>query len=89
MSNIWKQFGITISVLIVLGLITYTFVYISRECNTNLDCSQNEYCAFNHKCYELQPTKIEKTSSSGILVFLITIISILTLSFLYYKTLNK
>lgn len=88
MADAWKTFGITISVLIVLSLITYAFVYISRECNNNLDCPQNNYCAFNHKCYPLQQVKtVEKDSS--FYVFIISILSILILSYFYYKALNK
>jgi len=87
MPNIWKTFGITISVLMILGLISYTFVYISRECNTNLDCPSNNYCAYNHKCYLMEQIKTENNFS--LYIFIISILSILILSYFYYKTLNK
>ena len=87
MPNIWKTFGITISVLMILGLISYTFIYISRECNDSLDCPSDNYCAYNHKCYPMQQIKTENNSS--LYIFIISILSILILSYFYYKTLNK
>ena len=51
MTDAWKIFGIT--TIVFLGIISAVLIasYISRECNTNLDCKEGEYCAFNHKCY--------------------------------------
>ncbi|MEK6922584.1 MAG: hypothetical protein AABX08_02170, partial [Nanoarchaeota archaeon] len=48
----WKVFSITI--LVFLGIISAVLIafYVSRECNTNLDCGEGRYCAYNHKCYD-------------------------------------
>jgi len=51
MSDAWKVFGITIITFLVIISAILLFFYISRECNTNLDCDDSEYCAYNHKCY--------------------------------------
>ncbi|MEK6952839.1 MAG: hypothetical protein AABX29_07530 [Nanoarchaeota archaeon] len=87
MADAWKTFGLTISVLIILSLISYAFIYISRECNTNLDCPSDNYCAYNHKCYPFPQTKTETYSMT--FIFMISIAAILILSYFYYKTLNK
>jgi len=50
MSDVWKTFGITIIVLIVIVSAILLVSYLSQECHTNLDCSDGEYCAYNHKC---------------------------------------
>ena len=87
MADAWKVFGLTIGVLIILSLISYAFIYISRECNDNLDCPSDNYCAYNHKCYPTQQIKTENNSS--LYIFIISIFAILILSYFYYKTLNK
>jgi len=56
MSDIWKTFGITIIVIIILISAVLIFTYLSRECNNNLDCNQNEYCSFSNKCIEFPPS---------------------------------
>ena len=50
MTDVWRIFGITIIVLIAIVSLILIFAYLSRECNTTLDCSEEEYCAYNHKC---------------------------------------
>ena len=50
MGDAWKTFGITLIVLLALISAILIAAYLSRECNTNLDCVEDEYCAFNHKC---------------------------------------
>ena len=90
MSDVWKPYGITISILIILSLLVYAFSYISRECNTNLDCSQNYYCAYNNKCYPMQTTSaLNNLNNNSLYIFIISILSILILSYFSYKTLNK
>lgn len=87
MADAWKVFGLTISVLIILSLISYAFIYISRECNDSLDCPSDNYCAYNHKCYPMQTNNTSNNNS--LYIFIISILSILILSYFYYKTLNK
>jgi len=51
MADAWKTFGITMIVLIALISMVLILSYISRECNSDLDCNENQYCAYNNKCY--------------------------------------
>ena len=51
MSDTWKVFGVTIIAFLIIISAILLFSYLSRECNTNLDCDASEYCAYNNKCY--------------------------------------
>ena len=53
MSDAWKTFGITIIILLAFISLILIFSYLSRECNSNNDCSTKELCAVNHKCVPL------------------------------------
>lgn len=74
MADTWKIFGITIIVLIALVALILIFQFLSRECNTNLDCQQDEYCAFNHKCTPLPSSNQTQTSLSSSIILGISII---------------
>ncbi|MFH1591850.1 MAG: hypothetical protein ABIB47_00580 [Candidatus Woesearchaeota archaeon] len=52
MSDMWRIFGVTIIVLLAIISAVLIAAYVSRECNTNLDCGGGRYCAYNHKCYD-------------------------------------
>ena len=79
MSDSWKIFGITITVLIVIISVVLIFAYLSRECNTNLECNQNEYCAYNHKCIEFPANKETNLLPSALVIAVSIIISAFTI----------
>ncbi len=79
MTNAWKTFGITMTTLIIITSIILTFSYLSRECNTNLDCKETEYCAYNHKCIPYTPTSPSQNLISSIIIGISIIIAALIL----------
>ncbi len=90
MADNWKTFGITIIIIISIISLILTFAYLSRECNTNLDCSNNEYCAYNNKCIPFPAEKEEYSLlPSSILIGISIIISALILRKNYNIRLNK
>ena len=59
MSEAWKVFSITILVFLAIISAVLIAFYVSRECNTNLDCGEGRYCAYNNKCYDFPADNVK------------------------------
>lgn len=75
MADAWKIFGVTLIVLIAIISIILIFQYLSRECNANLDCQQDEVCTVNHKCIPYPPSNYKSSIASSMIVGIAIILS--------------
>jgi hypothetical protein len=77
MADVWKVFGITIIVLIIIISGILIFSYLSRECNRDSDCPANEFCAGNYKCTPLPSVDRSSDITSSIILGIAIIASAL------------
>ena len=74
MSDAWKIFGITLIVLIAVIALILIFAFLSRECNTNVDCPETQICTNNHKCVAAPPPASDGSGIASSLVIAIAVI---------------
>ena len=52
--------SIILLVLIVIILIGYGIKMSSRQCDSNIDCKENQYCGSDFKCHDFKIIKVYK-----------------------------